>query len=208
MQASDASGLTPEPPVWIWILRQGHGQWCPGTVQMGDRWGRDSECNCQIRVPLPPAQALARSELYGNQYHTSQISGAARTKAQGKRSTPVRSPVVAYRGGSVDSSARPVTPIILSHTTQLNYEAAPHSRWPILDACIQGLEDPGSLYMIQEIDGLDLDSESAGLLLKSVRGYAIYSLDPGGYVTSWNRSSIQSRVIRRRGSRKTCLHVL
>ncbi len=93
MQASDASGLTPEPPVWIWILRQGHGQWCPGTVQMGDRWGRDSECNCQIRVPLPPAQPLARSELYGNQYHTSQISGAARTKAQGKRST--RSPFVA-----------------------------------------------------------------------------------------------------------------
>jgi len=28
--------------------------------------------------------------------------------------------------------------------------------------------------MIQEIDGLDLDSESAGLLLKSVRGDAIY----------------------------------
>ncbi len=67
-----------------------------------------------------------------------------------------------------------MAPIILSHTTQLNYEAAPHSRWPILDACIQGLEDPGSLYMIQEIDGLDLDSESAGLLLKSVRGDAIY----------------------------------
>lgn len=44
--------------------------------------------------------------------------------------------------------------------------------------------------MVQEIDGLDLDSESVRLLLKSVRGYAIYSLDPGGYVTSWNPGAL------------------
>jgi PAS domain S-box-containing protein len=31
-----------------------------------------------------------------------------------------------------------------------------------------------------------LDDESARLLLRSVTGYAIYLLDPGGHVTSWN----------------------
>src|SRR5260221_13026655 len=33
MDLSDATKLAPETPVWIWILRQGNGQWCPGTVQ-------------------------------------------------------------------------------------------------------------------------------------------------------------------------------
>lgn len=33
MDLSEASKLAPETPVWIWILRQGNGQWCPGTVQ-------------------------------------------------------------------------------------------------------------------------------------------------------------------------------
>jgi PAS domain S-box-containing protein len=33
---------------------------------------------------------------------------------------------------------------------------------------------------------IGLDKESAELLLKSVKGYAIYLLDPGGHVTSWN----------------------
>jgi|SRR5215472_14668599 len=33
MKPSDAAMLTPESPVWIWIIRQGKGQWCPGKVQ-------------------------------------------------------------------------------------------------------------------------------------------------------------------------------
>jgi PAS domain S-box-containing protein len=37
-------------------------------------------------------------------------------------------------------------------------------------------DDPGSGF----------DDESARLLLGSVKGYAIYLLDPGGHVTSWN----------------------
>ena len=37
-----------------------------------------------------------------------------------------------------------------------------------------------------ENDEVELDDESARLLLKSVKGYAIYMLDPGGHVTSWN----------------------
>lgn len=40
--------------------------------------------------------------------------------------------------------------------------------------------------MNQEIEEMGLDSESARLLLKSIQGYAIYLLDPGGHVTTWN----------------------
>ena len=40
--------------------------------------------------------------------------------------------------------------------------------------------------MNQEIEEMGLDSDSARLLLKSVQGYAIYLLDPGGHVTTWN----------------------
>lgn len=32
----------------------------------------------------------------------------------------------------------------------------------------------------------ELDAESAQLLLRSVKGYAIYMLDPGGHVVTWN----------------------
>ena len=47
MEPCDASTLTPETPVWIWILRQGNGQWCPGTV----RWvaARDGATNVSVR---------------------------------------------------------------------------------------------------------------------------------------------------------------
>jgi len=40
--------------------------------------------------------------------------------------------------------------------------------------------------MNQEMEEMGLDSDSARLLLKSVQGYAIYLLDPGGHVTTWN----------------------
>ena len=40
--------------------------------------------------------------------------------------------------------------------------------------------------MIEEDDSIGLDANTARLLLKSVRGYAIYLLDPGGHVTTWN----------------------
>ncbi len=47
MEPCDASTLTPETPVWIWILRQGNGQWCPGTV----RWvaAREGATNVTVR---------------------------------------------------------------------------------------------------------------------------------------------------------------
>ncbi len=35
-------------------------------------------------------------------------------------------------------------------------------------------------------DDIGLDPESARLLLKNVKGYAIYLLDPGGHIVSWN----------------------
>jgi len=44
----------------------------------------------------------------------------------------------------------------------------------------------GQSNMIEEDDSIGLDANTARLLLKSVRGYAIYLLDPGGHVTSWN----------------------
>src|SRR5712692_5307162 len=43
MEPCDAMTLTPETLVWIWILRHGNGQWCPGTVQwVGARDGATS----------------------------------------------------------------------------------------------------------------------------------------------------------------------
>jgi hypothetical protein len=33
MEPCEASKLAPGTAVWIWIVRQGEGQWCPGTVQ-------------------------------------------------------------------------------------------------------------------------------------------------------------------------------
>jgi hypothetical protein len=49
MEPCDAMTLTPETLVWIWILRHGNGQWCPGTVQwVGARDGATSvrfECH-------------------------------------------------------------------------------------------------------------------------------------------------------------------
>ena len=33
MDPGEASKLTSGTAVWIWIVRQGEGQWCPGTVQ-------------------------------------------------------------------------------------------------------------------------------------------------------------------------------
>jgi len=33
MSPIDAATLTTDSPVWIWIIRQGKGQWCPGQVQ-------------------------------------------------------------------------------------------------------------------------------------------------------------------------------
>jgi hypothetical protein len=33
MDPCEASKLASETAVWIWIVRQGEGQWCPGTVQ-------------------------------------------------------------------------------------------------------------------------------------------------------------------------------
>ncbi len=33
MEPSEASELTEGTPVWIWIVRQRQGQWCPGIVQ-------------------------------------------------------------------------------------------------------------------------------------------------------------------------------
>jgi hypothetical protein len=47
MEPSDASTLAAETPVWIWVLRQGKGQWCPGTVQ----WvaARDGAINISVK---------------------------------------------------------------------------------------------------------------------------------------------------------------
>ena len=36
---------------------------------------------------------------------------------------------------------------------------------------------------MEKPDDVGLDSETARLLLRSVKGYAIYLLDPGGHVT-------------------------
>jgi hypothetical protein len=33
MDACEASKIASGAAVWIWIVRQGEGQWCPGTVQ-------------------------------------------------------------------------------------------------------------------------------------------------------------------------------
>jgi hypothetical protein len=33
MDPGEASKLASGTAVWIWIVRQGEGQWCPGTVQ-------------------------------------------------------------------------------------------------------------------------------------------------------------------------------
>jgi hypothetical protein len=33
MDPCEASKLVSGTAVWIWIVRQGEGQWCPGTVQ-------------------------------------------------------------------------------------------------------------------------------------------------------------------------------
>src|SRR5260370_28089153 len=33
MDRGEASKLASGTAVWIWIVRQGEGQWCPGTVQ-------------------------------------------------------------------------------------------------------------------------------------------------------------------------------
>ena len=33
MDSCEASKLASGTAVWIWIVRQGEGQWCPGTVQ-------------------------------------------------------------------------------------------------------------------------------------------------------------------------------
>jgi len=33
MDPGEASKLASGSAVWIWIVRQGEGQWCPGTVQ-------------------------------------------------------------------------------------------------------------------------------------------------------------------------------
>ena len=33
MDESEINGLGCESPVWIWMVRSGEGQWCPGIVQ-------------------------------------------------------------------------------------------------------------------------------------------------------------------------------
>jgi hypothetical protein len=54
MEPCEASKLAPETPVWIWILRRGEGQWCPGTVQ----WvaARDGVASVSVRFECHPLQ--------------------------------------------------------------------------------------------------------------------------------------------------------
>src|SRR6266851_4788305 len=87
MEASDAGELTPETPVWIWILRQGHGQWCPGTVQ----WlaARDETANVTVRFEATPSRATARTRraLWESVPHKPDIWSGANQSA-GERIDP------------------------------------------------------------------------------------------------------------------------
>jgi hypothetical protein len=67
MRPSDAATLTPESPVWIWIIRQGKGEWCPGKVQrVATRQGATSvtvkfECHSLLRSRLLRSRSRATS---------------------------------------------------------------------------------------------------------------------------------------------------
>lgn len=61
---------------------------------VGGRPRRSRHGNREIRMPVSPARQFPHNQFLGNQYHTTEISGAAGPQARRRRSASIRTAVI------------------------------------------------------------------------------------------------------------------